>query len=111
MASILVIDLTCPLKTHSPQIWGVEIHAPNFWGESLKNTCFTVFSGAPSLNLGGEIFTPRFGGYGFSGSVGGNLLNPGLAQGSRLATPPQAKLEGPEDPRQQQHPSALSRSC
>ena len=31
---------------------------------NLKNTCPTVFSGAHSLNLGVEIFTPKFGGYG-----------------------------------------------
>ena len=48
------------LKTHTPQIWGVEIPPPpNLRGESSKNTCFTVFSGAPSLNWGGEIFTPQ----------------------------------------------------
>ena len=47
------------LRTHTPQIWGVEIHPPNLGGESSKSTCFTVFSGARSLNLGGEIFTPR----------------------------------------------------
>ena len=32
---------------------------PNLGGESSKNTCFAVFSGAPSLNLGGEDFTPQ----------------------------------------------------
>ena len=48
-----------PLKTHTPQIWGVEIHPPNSGGESSKNPCFTVFSGEHSLNLGGEIFTPQ----------------------------------------------------
>ena len=42
-----------------PQIWEVEIHPPNLGGESSKNACFTVFSGAHSRNLGGEIFTPQ----------------------------------------------------
>ena len=35
----------------------MEIHPPNLGGESSKSACFAVFSGAPSLNLGGEIFT------------------------------------------------------
>ena len=47
------------LKTHTPQIWEVEFHPPNLGGESSKNTCFAVFSGARSLNLAGEIFTPQ----------------------------------------------------
>ena len=50
---------TITLKTHTPQIWGVEIHPPNLGGESSNNTCFTVFSDEHSLNLGGEIFTPQ----------------------------------------------------
>ena len=48
-----------PLKTHTPQIWGVTIHPPNLGGESSKIACFTVFFGGHSLNLGGEIFTPQ----------------------------------------------------
>ena len=38
---------------------GWRFTPPNLRGESSKNTCFTVFSGEHSLNLGGEIFTPQ----------------------------------------------------
>ena len=48
-----------PLKTHTPQIWGVTIHPPNLGGESSKVTCFAVFFEGHFLNLGGEIFTPK----------------------------------------------------
>ena len=48
------IKCVCALKTHTPQIWEVEIHTPNLGGESSKKSaCFTEFPGAHSLNLGG----------------------------------------------------------
>ena len=62
--------LTFPENPHPPKFGGVEIHPPNLGGESSKATCFNLFSGAHSLNLGGEgvkSSPPKFGGYGFSG--------------------------------------------
>ena len=47
-----------PEDPYPPNLGGGDSH-PNLGRESSKNTCFTVFSGAPSLNLGGEIFTPQ----------------------------------------------------
>ena len=45
----------------TPQIWGVNLQ---------KNTCFTVFSGARSLNLGGwNPHPPNLGGMGSQGSI------------------------------------------
>ena len=51
--SIFEVSGSCStLKTRTPQIWEVKIHPPNLGGESSRNTCFTVLSGAQ--NLGGK---------------------------------------------------------
>ena len=52
-----------------PKSLGMKIHPPNLGDKSSKITCFTVLQSAHSLNSGGEIFTPKFGEYGFSGKV------------------------------------------
>ena len=50
---------TLRLRSERPFTDPENFHPPNLGGESSKITCFTVFCGARSLNLGGEIFTPR----------------------------------------------------
>ena len=70
-------------------IWGVEIHPPNLGGESPKTTCFAVFSGEHSLNLGGEISTPpSLGGMGSQGECVREVSGGGEPEVNKLKTPP-----------------------
>ena len=57
---------TFPEDPYPPSLGG-EIHPPNLGGEPSKIPCFTVFFQACHPNSGGEIITPKFGGYGSSG--------------------------------------------
>ena len=62
------------LKTHTPQIWGVEISPPKFRGESSKNTVKQVIFEPIPPKFGVWIVTPQIWGYGVSGCGFGPLV-------------------------------------
>ena len=55
-----------PVNPH-PLNFGGAIHPLNLGSGVSEALCFTVSSGGRPLNLGGEIVTPEFRGYGFTG--------------------------------------------
>ena len=65
-----------PCQPIPPKFRGM-VSPPKCWGGVSEAPCFTVFSGGRPLNLGGEIVTPKFRGYGLTGYVEVHKFRPG----------------------------------